>query len=224
MSPIQEKLAKLFAMAENNSNENEVAIALAKAEKLMQEYNLSKEDILTDNEKYVTIMVEYGNGKNGEDWKDYFAMLIAKINFCKSFSAYSGPKVYFFGKQKNVDLCIWQFNNVITQMQIICDMRFSEYKMTGGNIHGKTWKKSFYFGAYTEIKKKLDVMKQSSDLLLETLPENKQQLIALSQELEVEYRNHNPNLKNTTSKFGLNSGFVAGQESGKSFSFQTSLK
>lgn len=222
MDNIKEKIAKLFALANNNSNENEIAIALGKAQKLMEEYNLSQSDIF--NEKYVTVSVRYNNGKNGEDWKDYFGQLVAKINFCKVFSSYAGPILYFFGKEKNVNLCIYQFNNIIAQMEIICERKFNEYKFNGGNIHEKTWKKSFYFGAYTEIKNKLDVIKKSNDLMLDTIPGQKQALMVLESELTLEYQKAHPNLKNVGTRFNINAGFEEGRNTGKEFSFQNSLK
>lgn len=123
METIIEKIAKLFALAGNNSCEKEVAAALAKANDLLGKYNLSMSDVDT----HIKTKAEQDGGKRRKlprtsssirtgfyRWQLGIWSAVCQMNFCYMFTSirYVQQKNGKYVRQK-FSFIIGQEHNVI---------------------------------------------------------------------------------------------------------------
>ncbi|HPR91733.1 MAG TPA: DUF2786 domain-containing protein [Candidatus Dojkabacteria bacterium] len=77
------KINKLFALAKS-SNENEAAVAMAKAHELLTSYNLEMEDvILKDKDKEEKVVEDDYGMAMYRNWEKLLFASIASLNFCR---------------------------------------------------------------------------------------------------------------------------------------------
>ena len=158
-SKITEKIQQLLAMAEHpNSNENEAAIALEKAQELLLRHNLTRADVMTGGPEATPA----GIGKldrtetDGYVWKRFLVSVLADANLCKVIGSPSEKTWHLFGAYDNVRAVLEMYNWITLQLVFMANREFRAYKNDEGTERGQTWKAGYYQGAILSIKKRLD--------------------------------------------------------------------
>lgn len=156
---IIEKIKALLAMAEHpNSNSNEAAMAMERAQTLLLKHNLSMSQIKVGDAGY---QPPAGIGKIdvvesiGYQWKRVLLSTIAKASLCYIVVSPSENTIHLFGTYDNVKSVLEMYNWLKTQLTYMCDRNWLTYRETGGMDQVNTWKSSYYAGAVDEIKTRL---------------------------------------------------------------------
>jgi hypothetical protein len=150
-----EKIKQLFAMAEHpNSNENEAAIALEKAQELLFRHNLTRGDIageVKDNTPSGIGEID-GTESNGYIWKRYLLSVLAKNSLCSTVVTPSKKQWHLFGSYDNVKAVLEMYHWIVPELESICLRAWKQYT---GYEKAVSFKKSFYLGAISTINKRL---------------------------------------------------------------------
>lgn len=230
---ITEKIQKLLALAKNNSNQNEIEIALRKAAKLMRDNNISEETLREIDAKQEEYILEYilDFNQSKVNWKGQFANTVAEHNFCKVFWTHAyNPQTKemvaalgIFGKRKNVDATIFMYHNFISQLEEICEREFFIAKYKDSRIHGKSWKNSFFKGACNAMY--FALVNQKNEFLKVATVENKKALAVIESELEREFKGEVGKLRKSPRQNNkINwSAFENGEKHAQNFSFSERL-
>lgn len=119
---VLKRIQKLLQMStENGASENEAMLAADKAQKLLQEHNLSISD-LKDDEQVEPIDSEDVEVER-DIWKGYIRSATAKLYFCKTYTSHKLDKHYrkvkvitFVGRKSNrmvaTEMCKYFINTV----------------------------------------------------------------------------------------------------------------
>lgn len=180
-SVILKRIKKLLALSQHNQNEAEAASAAEKAQELLIRYNLSMESV--DNTTLDKVeKVEQQRHKLNSDgelntarWKVLLAFSVATGNLCTAI--HSGRRgsttVTWVGKPSNIEVARYMFDTLVQDLEQIADNKWKqiltlrklqednpEFKLFSDPelkyIHGKSWKKSFFLGAYRAIHLRLN--------------------------------------------------------------------
>lgn len=156
--PLLTKIQALLRMAEHpNSNQNEAAIALERAQSLLLEHNLTRADVMTDSNN----KTPWGIGKvegvetAGFTWKARMLHVIAKANLCSVVVSSRENKWHIFGTYTNVRSVLAMWNWVCEQLEGIALREWSTYHDRGGYETVRTWKAGFFEGATSAVKDRL---------------------------------------------------------------------
>ncbi len=155
---LTDKIQKLLAMAEHpNSNENEAAVALEKAQALLLEHNLTRADIFTGNgpDTPAGIGQLTRSETDGYIWKRSLVSVLASANLCSVVGAPSDKAWHLFGNYDNVRAVIEMYNWITLQLVWMANRDFRAYKNDEGTERGQTWKAGFYQGAIVALKERL---------------------------------------------------------------------
>ncbi len=154
---ITEKIAQLLAMAEHpNSNQNEAAVALEKAQALLLRHNLERADILNTQQQTPDGIGKLGVTElNGYTWKINLAAVLAKSNLCRVIGSPSSKSWHIFGSYDNVRAVVGMYDWITTQLVWMCEKEFRDYKNDEGTERGQTWKAGYFMGAIAAIKGRL---------------------------------------------------------------------
>jgi hypothetical protein len=168
------KIKKLMALSKS-SNENEAALAAAKAQELLVKYNIEMsqvENVKLDREE-TRLVNDFKElfGLNVIEWKRDLAFAVAKGNLCKG--VYSGKGMYFLGKKANVEVAQFMYEVIMHDLERIAEEKWQQIQALRKmqeqfpdvdlfsdrsllHVHGKTWKASFYVGAVRTIRDRLE--------------------------------------------------------------------
>jgi len=213
---IIKRIKALLAMAEHpNSNENEASIAMQKAQEMLLQYNLTMASVKT-NEKSINESIQHDqiHAEHGFVWKSNLLNVIAKSNLCYVVTTYSTDTAHLFGKITNVNVTVEMFVWVVEQLEKISLAKFLSYKNNGGEIHGKSWKASFFAGAIHIINQRLQKpfeMFAKGDGYSIVLINDKAIQIAVQEIF--------PQTHKVTRHVKINSGYMAGKEAGNRINF-----
>lgn len=156
---LTDKIRKLLAMAEHpNSNENEAAIALQKAQKLLFENNLTRADIKdTDGPS-----TPAGIGKLditesvGFRWKPVLMNALARNNLCRVIRSSHNNTIHVFGTYDNVLAVMEMYHWIVPELERMAMKGWTAYKADGtGRERAQTWKYGFFLGATDTIERRL---------------------------------------------------------------------
>jgi hypothetical protein len=155
---ILERIRHLLAMAEHpNSNPNEAAIALEKAQAMLLKHNLDRASVIT-NEAQSPVSSKVGQVDMlfGQRWETELARIIAKANLCKLITTLRLNELHFFGSRDNVTVVVAMFLWVREQLEGMSKRDRREYIKNGGSEVAKTWRVSYMIGAVSIIKERLN--------------------------------------------------------------------
>ena len=119
---VLKRIQKLLQMSvENGASENEAMLAADKAQKLLQEHNLSISDLKDDDQ--VEPMDSEDVEVERDLWKGYIRSATAKLYFCKTYTSHKLDKQYrrvkvitFVGRKSNrmvaTEMCKYFINTV----------------------------------------------------------------------------------------------------------------
>jgi hypothetical protein len=157
---ILKRIQKLLKMStENGASENEAMLAADKAQKLLQEHNLSIADL--KDEDQVEPMDSEDVEVDRDLWKGYIRNATAKLYFCKTYTSMKVDKHYrkvkvitFVGRKSNrlvaTEMCKY-FINTIDRLAI------EEFKkVPGSRASINKMSHAFKQGAASRLSKRLD--------------------------------------------------------------------
>lgn len=130
------KLQNLYEGAKKINSEGEANAAAAAIQKLLIQYNLSMDEIGTDEEKSKdTVLEEKVDGFTyksiGGEWEFRLLYVICKWNFCKCFQVGGTYKrLMIFGKKENIETVKWLRSMLSERFVSFSKNRFKEYKKT----------------------------------------------------------------------------------------------
>ena len=210
------KIHKLLALA-TSDNENEAALAAAKAQSLLIEYNVSDEELeeysTVKNEKVVEVRT-YGKTRSRIKWRVNLAFPIARANLCKVIMS-SGSSLIWIGKKTNIEVAQYLYDTITADLERIADR---EWKNVGAHLsHGKTWKNSFYYGAIEVIEDRL-----STNLIaLKEVPANNALIVHNDVDIADYVKVKYPKLYSTYTSINRRdySGYQSGRTAGRSIQF-----
>jgi hypothetical protein len=221
------KIKKLLALA-TSDNENEAALAASKAQTLLIEYNISREDLdnfnNAEHEKVVEVWVDGKNKHNRSAWYDSLAYIVAKANLCTTLI--SGNGIIWIGKKTNIEVAQYIFENLVRDLARICDnawsiiLKIQKLDRTYPKVHGKIWKNNFYHGANQAISERL-----RANLTQLKAVDNVNALVVRN-DIELNEFMHikHPRLTYLHNSMNSNrSGFDAGKSAGRSVQFRSGI-
>jgi len=130
------KLQNLYEGAKKINSEGEANAAAAAIQRILIQYNLSMDEIGTDEEKSKdTILEEKTDGftyKNiGGEWEFRLLYVLCKWNFCKCFQVgRTYKRLMIFGKKENLETVKWLRSMLAERFVSFSKNRFKEYKKT----------------------------------------------------------------------------------------------
>jgi hypothetical protein len=173
---ITSKIKKLLALATSNSNIEEAASAAAKAQELLLRYNISESQVDGYKEKEERVSERYSKKhrageQNESQWKLALSFAVGRNNLCTVIHHPSNKEISWIGKESNILVAEFLFETLCTDIETIADALWTNILMvrqleeqydkvlftdpTLRYAHGKSWKKSFYFGAVDAISLRL---------------------------------------------------------------------
>lgn len=140
---IKAKIQKLFNLADKAKNEHEAANAMAKARKLMDEYQLSKYDIKGTGEHQQQFMESQVSRvfANMPKYMDILAVAVARFNDCHSRLLYGqktfkanvkniGKYLQFYGLKEDVEVAAGMYATLLGAINRLCN----EYLESIGHV------------------------------------------------------------------------------------------
>lgn len=199
------KIQKLMSLTES-PNENEAKAALAMAQRLMTEYQLSEIDILSEelNNELVVSTVEAQN-KNFVAWERNLLWTLCKHNLCKMNYYPKSNKVKMFGSKGNISLVLEMYRYIRAQVNVLCEIAWDNNTQKFG-VAARTWKNSYKLGLVWELD---EIMEKSKE---EVIVESGSTAIVLVKQEEVDkFYEENSNAKKVSHKYNIDSnGYYAG--------------
>ena len=130
------KLQNFYEGAKKINSEGEANAVAAAIQKLLIQYNLSMDEIGTDEEKSKdTVLEEKVDGFTyksiGGEWEFRLLYVLCKWNFCKCFQVGGTYKrLMIFGKKENIETVKWLRSMLAERFVAFSKNRFKEYKKT----------------------------------------------------------------------------------------------
>ena len=167
---IIQKIKSLFALAQNNPNENEAQLALSKAKELLQKYNIDESKLDCEYLK-----IEYSESNIIErstnivykqrlaQYKDTLAAWIADIFDCQSirnWPYYKGEYQYaivYIGFPLDVEIAIWALDFTLNFINKRAKELRKEYRNKGMKIP-KNFKYSYTLGFIESAQDKFNIL------------------------------------------------------------------
>lgn len=173
-----DRVIKLLNLAEDPAaTENESAVAAAKAQRILTEYNLKQDDIRgreTPVDDIVLETLSYGTatGRRTET-ETYLFGIVADHLYCRAFS--SLHTLTLIGRRQDVEVATRTFKSLRKKLDDLAMQRTREYvqrmKMRlgvdsiRGRLHGemtpKKWRSAWYIGALSGVNDRLASEKAS---------------------------------------------------------------
>lgn len=140
---IKAKINKLLKLAEGSANEHEAANAMAKARKLMDEYQLTKYDVKGDGEHQQQFMESQVSRvfANMPKYMNILAVAVARFNDCHSCLRYGqktfkvnvknvGKYLQFYGLKEDVEVAAGMYATLLGAINRLCN----EYLESIGHV------------------------------------------------------------------------------------------
>ncbi len=160
-----EKIRKLLNLADGNKNVKEAENAILLAQKFLLQHNLTLADIKEKNPQdpelitHERIVEEIH--KNDKQWRGLLLHVVTQNFLCKSLVFPSG--YYLIGPEGNTVVAKELYEWLVSALTDIGKREYKGHKDRGGLYSKKTWSNSFYLGAISSIRSKLD--QQREDLV-----------------------------------------------------------
>jgi hypothetical protein len=146
---IHEKIRKLLALARNNDNQAEAALALARAQALMMRHGIEEETLRPAGtpEEAPTLSADplTPPGKSAVSWKVRLAGTLAKANGCALFLR-SGA-IHTVGRPSDIA----RLRALFTACEAETDYLAARRRTSGTGGSGKTWYNNYRFGVVDAI-------------------------------------------------------------------------
>lgn len=144
------KVKKLLALHNNNSNLNEATNAYKLAQKILSEHRLSIADIESNNtsikEDISLSSCALYKGKRRITWKVNLASIVARNNGCDVILF--GGNIRLVGRDSDFAIVTWLYNSIATQIEYMAKQSCEGM--------GKGYSNDFKLGAVSRVGERLD--------------------------------------------------------------------
>ena len=124
------RIQKLMALG-TSDNEQEAALAIAKAQTLLMEYNISESELSNysneKTEKVTRIRTDGKNRRNSSNWYNGLADVVAHSNLCKILI--SGSGLIWIGKPTNIEIAQYMTDALANDLQRIAEKIWAQLKV-----------------------------------------------------------------------------------------------
>jgi len=163
-SKIVERIQKLLALSQS-SNENEAASALAKAQALLAEHNLSMAQVQVRTGVQPAYIKEVHDLNSHENWRRFLLWYIAKQNFCDVVTHGGASTVSLIGERENIQAVQVMYAFIAAQLERLASAWYQVYQRSyqyySNPVPARTWKNNFFLGAVATIKQRLEEEKRA---------------------------------------------------------------
>ena len=141
-----------------STNEHEAALALAKAQQILFEHNLSMAEVQSADEfsKKVSGMsqskLSVKGKRNHGHWKPQLIHRISRYNFCSIILSSWDDTVYLIGQPINIEVVSDMYNWIVEQLENMASEYCKNYR---GIDRIPTFRRGFFDGAVYEIGNRL---------------------------------------------------------------------
>lgn len=182
------RVQKLLALAANNTNVNEAAVAAAKAQELISQHQLDMAQLAVDagndslsDEEIRNDFTPLYEGQRSIAWKSYLADIVAKNNNCRIFL--KRGNIHVVGKSTSVEITRFLFAYISGEIERLCERAMKNDRGATGKAGAKTWSNNFKIGAVEAIedsmnKSKVDVQKNYAGTTAMTLVRKEDDMVA----------------------------------------------
>ncbi len=149
-----DKIKVLLDMSRREStNPNEAAMAAERAQRLLQEFNVSEFDLNERTEPLDYIVLDF---EKGDEWKSLLISVLARHNFCQSFrtGSMNGFTTTLIGDDTNRGVVLYLFESLRQQLEFLCARDWNKYRGTIPETKSR-FSNAFYTGAVTAIYERL---------------------------------------------------------------------
>lgn len=217
------KIQKLLALSRSN-NPNEAAAALSKAQTLLQEQNLSMLDVEVKNgkrsDRYALFHADLGSR---DEWRRELLTVIARNNFCDMSYRTGRSIVTLIGEKENVEAVQAMYGYVVNQLEQLAEKALKVYRASGGRVHTRSWKVSFFLRARQVIQQRLRDEKATFEAAAN---QNRALIVVKDADLREAKAQLLPNLKISSTRYTLRSpgGYQQGQQAGREVKFRREIE
>lgn len=149
-----EKIKRLLALS-NSSNEHEARLAAERASEIMLKYNLSMQDIKSDDKKYVEETLDLCVWEEVEE--RYVCNILTNFFFVDCLTGYFGRKriLYLLGRKDNVEVAHYMYEYLMREFRN-CWMMYKITKRCNENVRD-----SYYIGMFSGLNVQLNSRKRA---------------------------------------------------------------
>lgn len=203
---ILDLIKKCLALGKS-PNEHEAALAMSKAQELLEKYNLSMRDIQTEEQFKAPNMVNLEVPIGSSEWKRYLVHYIAENNFCRVLI--SGKDIHILGRETNVISVLVMASWIVVQLENIAWVETHTYS---GPLSKLRFRNSFLWGAINRIR---DRLKEGRQVRTSVDPNLNALVVNLTGEVANYYRQQYPRVSSHHTEAHIDDGaYARGQEAG----------
>jgi hypothetical protein len=149
MEDIQELIRKCLNLAKS-PNEYEAALALGKAQELLEKYNLSLAEIGSTEIKTRVDLTQFIIPIGNSNWKRDLINVVAKNNFCREVIL--GPKIAVIGRGDNISAVLQMILWLMAQVENLAWLETTTATTSASKL---TWRNSFLQGVIKRLDERL---------------------------------------------------------------------
>lgn len=213
-----ERIQKLLALSQS-SNEHEAALALAKAQALLAEHNLSMAEVQVRTGGKASYLQRHFMLAGQDQWRRGLMTMLARFNFCDVVYWRGTAKVAVVGESENIEAVSMMYRFIEEQLEHLASAGYARYVRLGGQSHVRSWKSSFYLGALQTITQRL----QAERAKLEASSNNCRALLVVKDtDLKEAMERLHPEVRRRAVRYAANApdGLSAGREAGHQVRFR----
>lgn len=214
---IIDRVRKLLALSQS-SNANEAALAAAKAQALLQHYNLELSQVQL-KENFGPEYIKKITQTKRQIWTKSLLEVLCSYNFCSSVYVLGTGMCSIVGEKHNIEVVEYLHTYLVREL---VDMANKAYEETDGRIPKITWKDSFFYGAIHSIRDRLEEQKQRFE---QESNQTRSLVVVKDEELEAALRKFYPKVRKAPPKrIYANDGYAKGRESGQRVLLQRAIE
>lgn len=150
------KVQKLMALAES-ANEHEAALAAAKAQSLIEQYNIEQHELETSGRKAAEPIglqrIDWPDRDNIDRWEKELVQTVARNMFCDVL--WTPLHVMFIGRPTDVLVVEYTWAHLREKIVSLVRGRLREAKYRGEVSNPKKWRRDWLLGAVDGIREKM---------------------------------------------------------------------
>jgi hypothetical protein len=191
ITPVLEKIKKLLALS-TSSNPHEAALATAKAQELLAQYNVELSQIQTSEPASSYEQTALSTGSRV--WRRQLLGVIARHNFCDTVYDPEEKQTLLIGERHNSEVVQYLYTYLVRLLE---SMATEAYRQSTSHLPAITWKDSFYAGALRSINQRL---REQQSQFAATSSECRSLVVVKSEELQEVVHRFHPNLRTGRAK------------------------
>jgi hypothetical protein len=151
---IMDKIRKLLALS-TSSNPAEAAAASAKAQELVQQYNLELSRIQQEAKPvYLRQVTDIGSSLY---WRRWLMSVLAQAQFCHSIALNATKTVALIGEQHNIDVVVYLYGYIVAELERLAR---EAYRTSDRTLAFAAWRNTFCVGAVSVLKQRFAEQEQ----------------------------------------------------------------